>query len=120
MQIPIYIDGAVEGKLSITRQGNMTAFEADLRDVGRVVRLRVFGDGEGYLGVPVPADGRLRLVKHLSPAAMHGFPKKPEYAAEERRTEEQQKAEPEAGQKQEEQGGPGKHVLWHGGKPHYF
>ena len=123
MQIPIYIDGVEEGKLSIVPQGNMTVFDADMRDVGRVVRLRVFGDGEGYLGVPVPADGRLRLIKRLSPAAMSAFPAKPEYAAEQKRAEKAReegpvKAEPEPLEPQ--QNTPKKHVLWLGGRPYYF
>ena len=125
MQIPIYIDGTEEGKLSIVRQGNMTIFDADMRDVGRVVRLRVFGDGEGYLGVPVPADGRLRLIKRLSPAAMSAFPTKPEYAAEQRRTEESEEkepagAEPASAEARQEQNQQKTHVLWLGGRPYYF
>ena len=44
MQLPIYIDGKEEGKLTIERQGAVTVMRAELNDVGRVVRLTVFGE----------------------------------------------------------------------------
>lgn len=117
MEVPIYIDDVEEGKLSITRQGNLTVFEADLRDVGRVVRLKVFGAGaEGYLGVPAPAGGRQKLVKRMSPANMRDFPKNPTYAAEkprEHKPEQPLEQQPEVGTEKH-------HVLWYGGKPYYF
>lgn len=115
MQIPIYIDGKREGTLAIERDGAATVMDARLRDVGRVVRLTVFGEREGYLGVPEPEDGQLRLVRRLSPNDMRRFPSAPEYAADSRmksgdaRVPEPEK--PPAG---------GRHVLWHGGKPYFF
>ena len=117
MDIPIYIDGKKQGALAIQREGPITVMTADMADVGRVVRLTVYGDKAGYLGVPEPMEGRLRLVKRLTPAQMRSFPQTPEYAAE--RPMERQKTPPQAPQKAEE-AGPGEHVLWMGGRPHYF
>ncbi len=131
MQVPIYIDGKKEGRLDIERQGNMTVMQARLRDVGRVVRLSVYGEREAYLGVPVPEEGSGEqvLTRRLSPNAMRSFPREPAYAAEHRsdrhgpaqapgadrpkeyRREQREEARPE---------GKARHVLWHGGRPHYF
>ncbi|MCD7844307.1 MAG: hypothetical protein LUG57_00300 [Oscillospiraceae bacterium] len=72
MEIPIYIDGQREGTVSISHEGSVTVLDAALRDVGRVVRLRLFGDGEGYLGVPEPKEGRLRLTKRVPPWSCAG------------------------------------------------
>ena len=121
MTIPIYIDGREQGTLTIGRDGAVTVMTADMNDVGRVVRLTVYGEKAAYLGVPEPANGRLRLVKRLSPVQMRAFPVSPGYAAERPREAEKPsrpapKPEPEAKQ----EGGEGGHVLWMGGKPHYF
>ena len=114
MELPIYIDGLQEGTLSLEKQGAVTVVRADLRDVGRVVRLNLYGDGEGYLGIPVPEGGRQRLVKRLSPLDMRGLPKKPAYAAERPiKAQIVPEQEPEETPK-------GKHVIWQGGKPYYF
>ena len=117
MDIPIYIDGKKQGALAIEREGPITVMTADMADVGRVVRLTVYGERAGYLGVPEPIDGRLKLTRRLTPAQMRAFPQTPEYAAEglmEGRT-----APPQAPPAPEE-AAPGEHVLWMGGKPHYF
>ena len=120
-QIPIYIDGKKEGTLTIQRQGAATVMRAELRDVGRVVRLNVYGEKTGYLGVPAPEDGRLRLVRRLSPMEMDRFPRRPEYAGdrpiERDRPAEKQKKEPPQGDLPQ---GIGRHVLWMGGKPYFF
>ncbi len=121
MTVPIYIDGRETGALDIQREGPVTVMRADLEDVGRVVRLTVFGEREGYLGVPEPVDGRLKLTRRLSPAQMRTFPKCPGYAAE-RAIEVNKERPPEpahvSGSTKTEE--PGRHVLWMGGKPHYF
>ena len=44
MKLPIYIDGKEEGALTVERQGAATVMRADMRDVGRVVRLTVYGE----------------------------------------------------------------------------
>ena len=126
MELPIYIDGQQEGTLTLEKQGAVTVARADMRDIGRVVRLSLYGDGEGYLGIPVPEGGRQRLVKRLSPLDLKRLPLKPEYAAE-RPMEE--RTGPVTEQPIEAKGGAvtgpvetsqGKHVIWQGGKPYYF
>ena len=117
MQIPIYIDGSREGTLTIQRQGPVTVMEADMRDVGRVVRLSVYGEKCGYLGVPEPEGGRLRLVRRFSPLDMTRFPQSPRYAAE--KPMDRKTAAP-APQKPAEEQPVRRHVLWMGGKPYYF
>ncbi len=112
MRIPVYIDGKEEGFLIIERKGAFTVASAKLRDVGRVVRLRVYGDGEAYLGVPTPCGDGLCLVRRFSPREMLRFPAHPTYAAEQKREPE---AAPEASEDRE-----GRHVLWLGGRAHYF
>lgn len=116
MQIPVYIDGKQEGTLSIEREDAATVMDARLRDVGRVVRLTVFGDGEGYLGIPEPEEGQLRLVRRLSAKDMRDFPTTPEYAAERRLTG--AKTPRPAAKPQPVMSG--RRVIWHGGKPYYF
>ncbi len=121
MVLPIYIDGKKEGELTIERQGAATVMRARLRDVGRVVRLNVYGERTGYLGVPEPDGGVLRLTKRFSPMEMNRFPQRPEYAGD-RPVERDRPAEKP--QKQTPQGdlpqGIGRHVLWMGGKPYFF
>ena len=105
MEIPIYLEGREEGTLTLERQGEVMSLTAELRDVGRVVRLYVYGDRTFYLGIPEPdGSGRLRLHKRLACTRRCGFPQKPEYAAE------------KPAERREKQG----HVLWHGGRPYYF
>ncbi|MCC8357017.1 MAG: hypothetical protein LJU34_04080 [Oscillospiraceae bacterium] len=122
MEIPIYIDGQQEGTVRISHDGPATVLDASLRDVGRVVRLRLFGDGEGYLGVPEPKEGRLRLTKRVSPLELRRFPAFPQYAAESRiqpRKNPETEPEPDPEPKIETKPAP-RHVLWQGGKPYYF
>ena len=117
MQIPVYIDGKQEGTLTIEHEDAATVMDARLRDVGRVVRLTVFGDGEGYLGIPEPEEaGQLRLVRRLSANDMRAFPTAPEYAADRRLTVGKM---PDSAPKPQP-AKPGRHVIWHGGKPYYF
>ena len=72
---PVIIKGAVCGTLKIEKAGGYTRFICDCPHEGEVIRLSVYGEGrEGYLGVPLPVDGRLKLDKKLSPAAMAAFP----------------------------------------------
>ncbi len=72
---PIVIRGKNCGSLKVSREGAYTRFEADCDEQGEVIRLAVYGGGkEGYLGVPMPKEGRLHLDKRLSPASMRSFP----------------------------------------------
>jgi hypothetical protein len=109
MEVPIYIDGVAEGTLTLERQGCYTLVQARLRDVGRVVRLWLYGDGQAYLGVPVPEQGQLVLRRRLPAARRESFPAHPVYAAE-RPLEQGPTLNPS----------PGRHVLWHGGRAYYF
>jgi len=82
-KIPIRLDGAVKGTLTVSREGLITLFEARCEDPGRLVRLSVYGGGkEGYLGVMSPDRGTLQLTRRISRAGMTGFPVQIEYAAE--------------------------------------
>lgn len=110
MEIPIYIDGVPAGTVTMEKQGAVTWLFGDMEDVGRVVRLYLFGERESYLGVPVPEEGRLRLRKRITPGELQRFPRFPEYAAE----------EPLPREEPGEETGKKRHVLWHGGRPHFF
>lgn len=83
-EYPIVIDGENVGQLSVRRDGLMTVFEADCRDVERLIRLSVFGqDGsEGRLGVMIPQEGRLFLRKCFSRSALEAMPQEIVCAAE--------------------------------------
>lgn len=82
-KIPIRLDGAVKGTLTVTREGLITRFEGRCEDPGRLVRLSVYGGGkEGYLGVMSPERGALSLTRQISRAGMAAFPAVMEYAAE--------------------------------------
>lgn len=72
---PILADGRLLGEMKISREGPMTVFDADCRMCDGIIRLSVYGGGrEGYLGVMMPAEGRLRLHKSLSRNAMRSMP----------------------------------------------
>lgn len=73
---PIIIKGENCGELRVSKEGAYTRFVADCVSFGGVIRLSVYGGGaEGYLGVPMPVNGRLRLDKRLSPVSMKAFPR---------------------------------------------
>ena len=108
MEMPVYIDGEAVGTLTVERRGQWTVADVRMRNVGRVVRLTVYGERAFYLGVPVPEGDGLRLTRRLSPAEARRFPRTPGYAAE-RPTERHERETPSA-----------RHVLWLGGRPHYF
>ncbi len=118
MELPVYIDGKREGALTVERRGTVTAMTVQVRDVGRVVRLSVYGEKAGYLGIPEPAGGgMLRLEKQFTPMQMLQFPQRMEYAADrplDRRAPAEKPAETP------EKGGEKRHVLWMGGKPYFF
>ena len=115
MEIPICIDGKRAGTLAIEGRGGGLFLDARMTDPGRVVRLRVFGEREFYLGVPVPEEtGQLRLTRRLSPSEARRFPRRPGYAAESPRRE----PDEPASAPQEEAGR--RRVLWLGGRPYYF
>lgn len=109
MEIPIYIDGAPAGTLTMEKRGAFVWLQGDMADPGRLVRLYIYGEREAYLGVPLPEDGRLRLLRRLSPTEAARLPRRAEYVAETRLEKE---TPPEPGGK--------RHVLWHGGRPHFF
>ena len=115
MELPIYFDGRQTGTLTVRRRkdGGL-CLDSLLEDPGRVVRLRVFGEREFYLGVPVPEGeaGTLRLVRRLSPGETRRFPRKPEFAGE--RTEDRPSPSEEPAEP------PKRRVLWLGGRPYYF
>ena len=117
MELPIYIDGIEEGVLTVERQGAMTVMRADLRDVGRMVRLSVYGEKAGYLGVPAPEQGRLRLTRRFTNLDMLYFPQRIEYAADRPLEGRPAPVQPE---KTPEDQSVRRHVLWMGGKPYYF
>ena len=74
---PIIIKGENCGELKVTKEGAYTRFVADCVSFGGVIRLSVYGSGvEGYLGVPMPVNGRFRLDKRLSPTDLRSFPEK--------------------------------------------
>lgn len=107
MKIPIYVDGQEQGSLTLEKRGPWILAEASLRPVGRVVRLTVYGERSFYLGVPVPEGDQLRLTRRLSAAEAARLPREPAYAGEE--------PMPEAEEKK-----PRTHLIWLGGRPHYF
>ena len=73
---PVIINGAVCGMLKVKKEGAYTRFVAECPMRDEVIRLSVYGCGvEGYLGVPLPSGGKLRLEKRFSPAALRGFPR---------------------------------------------
>ena len=110
MRLPICIDGEKQGEITIEQRGQWIVADARLADVGRVVRLRLYGEGEYYLGVPLPEGNELRLVKKLSPAEAKRLPRHPRCAAEHPPAP----AARGAGPREESR------VLWLGGKPHFF
>lgn len=75
---PIQVGGEITGTLTVAQEGLMTVFSADSRDDGELIRLSVFDETgkAGYLGVMVPENGRLSLVKRLSRVGLSTFPEK--------------------------------------------
>ena len=72
---PVIIDGELAGKLKVGRQGALTEFLAETRDLPGIVRISVYGGGkEGYLGVLAPSGDGLALRKTVSPGGMREFP----------------------------------------------
>ena len=78
---PIIIDNQKTGQLEIRQSGIMTEFFGKCEDNGDILRLSVYGDKEGYLGVMIPAEGMLTIHKKLSKNAMSEFPEKITHAA---------------------------------------
>jgi len=106
MQLPIYIDGEQVGCLRLSRQGNQVRAEARLKDMGRVLRLSVYGRETLYLGIPEPREGGMQLCRML-----RRMPEGARYCAERPMEEEENTPQAEA---------QPRHVVWRGGKPHYF
>ena len=71
MELPIYIGGREAGRLLVAQEGLYTRLTADCGPGEGLVRLWLHGGGRCvYLGLLVPEDGRLRLSKRLSRAAL--------------------------------------------------
>ncbi len=123
MEIPILIDGAEAGTLTLTQEENGWTARAKLRDIGRVARLTLYGaGGSTYLGIPEPENGAMTLSKRLP--ALHFLP---EYCAEtECRTEEKlpappvEELPPEPVDEAPETEQRIKCRVWLGGRPYYF
>lgn len=77
---PVIIDGKTAGEITVENRGIMTEFSARCADSGKLVRLSVYGEKEGYIGVMLPENGELTLKKSFSRLAMRGFPKEILYA----------------------------------------
>ena len=102
MEIPIYLNGGEAGRLTIGKQAGRIVLTARMRDAGRIVRLKLYGRGEPfYLGVPMPEAEGLCLVRRLTPTEAKRLPDAPAYAAE---TELEKP----------------RHVIYFGGRAHYF
>lgn len=116
MEIPIYIDDRQVGSLRVGKSGAYTVLRGEMEDVGRLVRLHVFGERDShiYIGIPEPEEEKLVLLRRLSAGEMRQFPKKPEYCAERRRP----KGKP--AEKSPEKPEALRHILWQGGKPYFF
>ena len=72
---PIVFDSAVVGKLTVSRQGPRTVFDAWCRPMEGIVRISVYGGGrEGCLGVLAPEGDGLTLRRRFSRAELQGFP----------------------------------------------
>ena len=79
---PIRIGGEITGTLSVKQEGLMTVFSAECPDNGTLIRLSVFDEAgnRGYLGVMLPDNGQLYLVKRFSRTGLAGFPETIAYA----------------------------------------
>lgn len=85
MDYPVYIGGIRCGSLKLHRIGLYTYFTADCEARSGIVRLFVYGDGKkAALGTLCPQNGRLCLEKRFSQNELRRFPKKIEYAADEK------------------------------------
>ncbi len=74
-EYPIIINGEEAGRLCVTKDGILTAFDARCKDPGTLLRLSVYGEKEAYLGVMAPdGSGGVHLHKRLSRASLAGFP----------------------------------------------
>lgn len=113
MQLPVYINAARVGDVTVTPQGRAWRAQVQMADVGRVVRLALYGRGGGvYLGIPEP-DGRggMSLTRVL-----RTLPEGAEYAAERDNASPPEKP-PDA---PEQKSAAPRHVVWMGGRPYYF
>ena len=78
---PVILEGREQGMIEVRQEGLMTVFRARCADPGQLVRLSLYGEREGYLGVMAPGSEGLELERRLSRAALREFPRKPRYAA---------------------------------------
>lgn len=77
---PIIIHGQEQGQLEVATEGLHTVFRGVCADTGELLRLSLYGEREGYLGVMAPEEGRLHLTRRLSRSALRGFPQCPTHA----------------------------------------
>lgn len=109
--LPVYIDGRTVGQLELRRQESGVTARVHMEDVGRVVRLNVYGDGaSAYLGIPEP-DGRGGMTLECK---LRSVPEGVRCAAERETPPETPPERPARAD------APPRHVVWMGGRAYYF
>ena len=78
---PVILEGREQGTIEVRQAGLLTEFRARCADPGTLVRLSLYGEREGYLGVMAPGPEGLELTRRLSRSALRDFPQQPRYAA---------------------------------------
>ena len=58
---PVILEGREQGMIEVRQEGLMTVFRARCADPGQLVRLSLYGEREGYLGVMAPGPEGLEL-----------------------------------------------------------
>lgn len=113
MQLPVYINAERVGDVTVAPQGRVWRARVHMADVGRVVRLALYGrGGSAYLGIPEP-DGRGGMSLER---VLRTLPEGAEYAAERENSSPPEKPPDAPAQKT----AAPRHVVWMGGRPYYF
>ncbi len=73
---PIIVGDEKIGELKVFKDGAMTTFSARCKNTGGMLRLSVYGDREGYLGVMIPLKEDYVLKKSIGKAGLSSFPEK--------------------------------------------
>ena len=82
MQVyPAYLPDGRAGELRVFSQGLLTVFEIRTPPHDALVRMSVYGEREGYLGVLQPGADGLTLTRRFSRQALSGFPSHITHAA---------------------------------------
>lgn len=111
MQLPVYISSERAGEVTVTPQGRVWRARVQMADIGRVVRLSLYGRGGSvYLGIPEP-DGRGGMSLER---VLRTLPEGAEYAAENALPPEKQTSG-----SAKKTDAP-RHVVWMGGRAYYF